>query len=219
MVFVEVPLREGNTEVFLREALKTAEEAKASQELITLSDKEIRDCLHCNWCLRKQEEGKFCIQQDAMTEIYPKLLKADVILLATPVYFFRISGYMACFLDRLRVFDKGNYYGGRLRNKIGGALAVGWFRHAGIEIALLNMLTAFLALGMIPAIPLGSGMMIGAAGLSSEGGTGRFDPKDRLGLLKDEYGLASARRLVQQAIEMSQLIKAGEEALRRGLVK
>ena len=59
-----------------------------------------------------------------MKIIYPKILEADGILLATPVHFGRLSGLMANMIDRLRVFVYGNVYRGQIRNKIGGALAV-----------------------------------------------------------------------------------------------
>jgi len=211
------PIKGGNSEVFLREGLRAIEGVQGvSTELISLSGKEIRDCLHCNWCLRKQEEGKFCNQQDDMTEIFPKLVEADAILLATPVYFRRLSGYMACFIDRLRAFVHGNYYGGRLSNKVGGALAISWVRDAGAETTLLTLLFAFSTLGILPVFPRPG---LGAIGLSSEGGTGKFNPKERLGVLKDKDGLAQSRVLAENAVEMARLIKAGNEALREGLIK
>ncbi len=124
------PIKGGNTEAFLKESLRAAEATgDVKAKLIALAGKDIRDCRHCNWCLRKQEEGKFCAQQDDMVEIYPELLKADALLLASPVYIGRLSGYMACFTDRLRVFAWGNVYRGKLGSKVGGALAVSWGRN------------------------------------------------------------------------------------------
>ncbi len=197
------PIKHGNTEVFLREALKAAEGTGDVQtELISLAGKDIRDCRHCNWCLAKQVEGKFCSQNDDMVEIYPKVLQADGLLLASPVYFHRLSGYSACFIDRLRGFAEGNLYRGKLHNKVGGALSVAWLRNAGVEATLINILSAFMVLEMIP-------VGRGAGGLSSDHGTGKFDPKDKLGVLKDEYGLREARSLGQRIAEVSKLLKAG----------
>jgi len=205
------PIKHGNTEVFLREALKAAEGTGDVQtELISLAGKEIRDCRHCNWCLAKQVEGKFCSQNDDMVEIYPKVLQADGLLLASPVYIGRLSGYLACFLDRLRVFAFGNLYQGKLHNKVGGALSVAWLRNAGVETTLISILSAFMGLEMIPVGPRhGLGALGGAGGLSSDHGTGKFDPKDKLGILKDEYGLRGARSLGQRIAEVSKLLKAG----------
>lgn len=210
------PIKGGNTEAFLKEALKAAEETGGvTTELISLAGKDIRDCIHCNWCLSKQEEGKFCSLKDDVPEILAKVLEADGLLLATPVYSTRLSGYMACLLDRFRVFGHGNYYKGRLKNKVAGALAVCWYRNMGAETALLSLVSAFLVNDMIPVTPhLGLGAPLGAVGLSSYEGTGKFDPQDRLGILKDEYGLASARSLAQRMVEVIRLVKAGEVALK-----
>jgi len=203
------PVEGGNTESFLKESLKAAEKSVGVRtELISLAAKEIRDCRQCNWCVAKQTESRFCSQDDDMEEIYPKILQADALLLASPVYFNRLSGYSACFLDRLRVFVHGKVYGGKLRNKVGGALSVGWFRSSGTETTLISILLGFIVLEMIP-IALGQGR--GAAGgLASEHGTGKFDSKDKLGVLKDEYGLQGARSLGQRIVEVATLIKAGE---------
>jgi Multimeric flavodoxin WrbA len=209
------PIKGGNTEVFLREALKAAENAGAARtELISLASKEIRDCRHCNWCVTKQVEGKFCCQKDDMVELYPKVLQADGLLLASPVYIGRLSGYLACFLDRLRVFAFGNLYQGKLHNKVGGALSVGWFRNLGAEATLISLLSALMMMEMIPVGPQhGLGAPGGAIGLSSGGGTGKFDPKDKLGVLRDEYGLKGARSVGQRVAEVTKLLKVGAQQL------
>ncbi len=205
------PVKGGNAEAFLSEALKAAKETgNVKTNLISLAGKEIRDCRHCNWCLRKQEVGKPCVQEDAMAEIFPEIVKADALLLATPVYINRLSGYLACFLDRFRAFAWGNVYHGKLKNKVGGALAVAWFRNRGAESALLSIVSAFLAFEMIVvAPPEGLGSPYGAAGMSSDGGTGKFSYKNKLGVLQDKYGLKGARALGKRVAEISRLIKAG----------
>ena len=195
------PIKQGNTQVFLEEALRAAKEIEGVEtEAISLSGKDISDCRHCNWCLRKQKDGQFCQQKDDMSEIYPLLLAADGLLLASPVYFCRLSGRMACFIDRLRVFLHGNYYRGWLIDKVGGALAVGWTRHTGVESTLLSLNYAFRALGVLTVYERGA--FLGAGGVSSLDGTGKFVPDDKLGVLKDEYGLKSARRLVRRMVEL-----------------
>ena len=207
------PIKGSNTEVFLREALKAAETTGGVQtELIALAGKKIGDCRHCNWCVGKQIEGKFCAQNDDMTEIYPKLVEADGILLASPVYIMRLSGYLACFLDRFRVFASGNLYRGKLHNKVGGALCVGGLRNTGIETTLISILFGFMVMEMIPVSPRHRLGALGAGGLSSEGGTGKPASEDKLGVLKDEYGLRGARSLGQRVVEVARLLKAGAEA-------
>ena len=208
------PIKQGNTAVFLKATLKAAEEMDGvTTETVFLSGKDISDCQHCNWCLTGQKPGQFCKQNDDMNGIYPLLVEADGLLLASPVYFARLSGRTACFIDRLRAFAYGNYYRGQLKGKVGGALAVGWTRHGGVETTLLSLNFAFSSLGMLIAHERGASL--GAGGVSSLSGTGKFIPDDKLGVLKNEYGLRSARRLARRMVELIKIAKLGREALDR----
>lgn len=116
-----------------------------------LSRMEIGQCRHCNWCIKKQKQGRYCAQEDDMVKVYPALIEANGLIIATPVHFGRLSGATADFIDRLRVFVHGKITGGAMRNKVGGALAVAWLRNAGIETALISVTAAFNELGMASA--------------------------------------------------------------------
>ena len=208
------PVREGNTDAYLDEALNAAAELlEVHIDSIRLADRKISDCRHCNWCLSKQEAGKFCAIQDDMTDIYPLIVGADVLLLATPTYAARLSGYLAVFLDRCRALVLGNYYKKVLTNKIGGALTVSWMRNAGPETALLSIVSAYLMWGMLVATPGDGGCQYGAVGLSSEGGSGKFNRNERKGILNDELGLASARNLGRRSVELARLVRLGRAGL------
>ena len=207
------PIKEGNTELLLKEAINAAREmGEVKTEIITLAGKDIKDCRQCNFCMTKQEEGEFCSQRDDMIEIYPKLLEADALLFASPVYIGRLSGYLATFIDRMRFFCPiiGKYYGGKLQNKVGGALAVSWVRNAGTFTTLLDIIQSFLIFGMIPVSPAAGG--IGATAVSSEEGIGMPNPADRHMVLKDTLGLIQAQSLGQRVVEISRIIK-GEEVM------
>ncbi|MCX5999348.1 MAG: flavodoxin family protein [Chloroflexi bacterium] len=208
-------MKGGNVEVFLGEAIKTAADmGDVRVDLVTLAGKHIGDCHHCNWCLAKQEEGKFCAVHDDMVELYPKILAADVLLLATPAYAARLSGYLATFLDRFRCLVLGKHYRGILGGKVGGALTVAWLRNAGVETSLLSVVSSLLAWGFVVVTPGEGSCEFGAAGLSSEGGTGKFDPKDRLGVLHDTVGMKAAHNLGRRTVEMARTLKAGRAALK-----
>ena len=207
------PVKGGNTEVFLSEALKTAEGlGDVATELVRLIEKRIGDCRHCNWCLSKQAEGTFCCIKDDMLEMYPKIIEADALLVATPTYAGRLSGYSAVFMDRFRALVLGKRYRGVLRNKVGAAMTVAWRRNAGPETALLSVATAYLMWGMVLASPGEGGCEFGAVGVSSDGGSGRFVPEERLGVLKDKLGMASARALAKRTVELARIMKAGQGA-------
>jgi len=202
------PIKGGNTDTFLQKALAFAESSgDVSTQMVSLADKKISDCAHCNWCLTKQKEGKPCSQHDAMEDIYPLVLDADALLLASPVYVARLSGYMASFLDRLRVFAHGNHYKGRLTDKVGGALGVGWFRHGGLETTLLSIVYGFMTYEMIP-VGTGLGCPWGAPAVASRGGTGVFERDIRLGVLEDEFAQRSMELLVHRMIRVAKKVRS-----------
>lgn len=205
-------VKEGNMEALLAEAISQTQQHEGVEgEIINLAGLEINGCIHCNWCVRKQAEGKPCAQEDGMAEIYPKVMEADGLLLASPAHFGRLSGHLANMIDRLRVFVHGNMYKGRMKNKVGGALAISFFRGAGVETTLLSINILFLSLQMLLAT---SGLyQLGAGAFATREGKGRFEKEPRHLVLEDEIGIASARMLVDRMVELARIIKAGQEAL------
>lgn len=201
------PVADGNVETFLQNILKSAKKLDAQTEAVYLSKYDVKDCIHCNFCLSKQKTGKYCSINDGIQEIFEKVEVADIILLLSPVYFMRTSGRMASFIDRLRVFIYGNIVGGKLKNKIGMSAAVAWLRNGGFETTHMTHHFAFLTFEMIPISAQNCISPIGASVVSSPEGTGLFDKKIRLGIEKDSAGLDSGRIIMQRAIELSCLLK------------
>lgn len=209
------PVKGGNAETLLAKALEAAQGMdNVSVETLQVAQGHISDCRHCNWCLAKQVEGKFCAIDDDMTAIYPKLIEADVLLFSTPAYAARLSGYTATFIDRFRAVLLGKHYKGALRNKVGGAMTVAWFRNAGLETTLLSVVSSLLMWGLVVVTPEEGSCQYGAAALSSDEGSGKFDPKNRLGVLKDEAGIRHAQSLARRSVEMARILKAGTAALK-----
>jgi multimeric flavodoxin WrbA len=62
---------------------------------------DVRPCIGCWKCLEMQEPG--CVIEDDMASVYPLLRAADLIVFATPIYWWHIAGQMKVFLDRLEV--------------------------------------------------------------------------------------------------------------------
>jgi len=201
------PIKDGNTEILLQRALEFAGSLDGvTTDMVSLAEKKIEDCKHCNWCLAKQKEGKPCLIEDDMREIYPLVLEADAFLLASPVYIARLSGYMAAFIDRLRPFAHGNYYKDRLEDKVGGALCVAWVRHGGLETALLSIIYGFMSFHMIP-VGTSRYCAFGAPALSSRDGMGEFNKDQRHGVLEDEFGLMAMESLVERLVRVTRKIK------------
>jgi len=199
------PKTMGNVGTFLDLMMEMASEKGLETETVNLSEMNIKHCTHCNYCLSKQTADRYCSLKDDAQTIFEKLEKADIIILASPVYFMRPSGMMASFIDRLRVFIFGNAAGGKLRNKIGISAAVSWLRHGGIETTHLSHLLAFMMLDMIPATAHSCISPLGAASVSSIHGEGEFDPSIHVGIREDKAGLDSAKALVDRALELLEL--------------
>lgn len=91
------PRRNGNSDILCDEFMKGATEAGHDVEKIFLVDKNIKYCTGCGVCNTTHE----CVQKDDMKEILVKLLKADVIVMASPVYFYTINAQMKTLIDRI----------------------------------------------------------------------------------------------------------------------
>ena len=207
-------VKDGNMETLLGEAMTHArQQSDVNAEVIPLWDKEIHGCNQCNWCIRKQSEDQPCVQDDDMKWIYPKLLEADGIILASPAHFGRLSGHMADLMDRTRAFIHGRVFQLPLRNKVGGAMAVSFFRGGGLETTLSSIDLFFLCQQMIVAT--GGLYQLGAGAYSSPEGKGRFAKTPRHMVLKDDYGVLSARALAERIVELSRIVKAGQIAIGR----
>ncbi|HNV64938.1 MAG TPA: flavodoxin family protein [Smithellaceae bacterium] len=200
------PQIKGNVNTFLDYMMKIASERGLETETVNLSKANIKNCIHCNYCLSKQKAGKYCSLKDDAQPIFEKLERADIIIFASPVYFMRTSGIMASFIDRLRVFIFGNVAGEKLRNKIGISTAVSWLRHGGIETTHLSHIVAFLTLDMIPATVHSCISPLGASSVSSRFGEGKFNPSVHIGILEDQAGLDSAKALIDRATELLELM-------------
>jgi multimeric flavodoxin WrbA len=202
------PVKGGNTEVLLKEALRAvASDPEVETRIFNLSGLEISGCRHCNWCIKNQSPEKFCSLSDDMEEMYPALLRAEAVILATPVHIGRMSGLMANMIDRMRVFVYGNAHRGRLTDKVGAALVVGFLRHGGLEMTLSILNSTFALFGMIP---VGRGGMV----LTSLEGKGKVKKGIRHMALEDGLGVLTARGAVQRAAELAKIIQAGKKALR-----
>jgi multimeric flavodoxin WrbA len=201
----------GNVDALLDHALgEYGDDSRFEVRRFALAGAQIGPCRQCNWCMRRQEPGRYCAQDDTMSLIYPELESAHGVIVASPVHFGRLSGATADFLDRLRVFVHGNVSRGVMRNKVGGSLAVAWFRNAGTELTLLTINAAFQALGMVVASPdLG---VYGGAAFSSLDGTGRRSGDEKLLVAQDELGMACARSLAFRVGELAGLLEAGRQA-------
>ena len=99
LIISSSPRKGGNSDVLCEECLKGALDAGHNVEKIFLRDKKINYCTGCGYC--SDNDYTMCSQKDDMSEILDKMQDADTIILATPIYFYAISGQMKTFIDRL----------------------------------------------------------------------------------------------------------------------
>ncbi|MDA8407879.1 MAG: flavodoxin family protein [Deltaproteobacteria bacterium] len=205
------PVKNSNAELILKDALKAIEQDDVQTDFFGVQGKSIKDCIQCNWCMGEQSKEDFCAVRDDLQELYPKVVKADALLVSSPVYLARMSGHLASVLDRLRCVHYGKHWTGGMKHKVGAAIAVSWYRNSGIETTLTSIHWAFLTYQMVIGVP-GSLSTFGGAGLTSLAGTGAFDVKDKHQVLKDEYGLNTARATARSMLALAKIIKAGKRA-------
>lgn len=90
--------RDGNTQRILEPFLEGTRDAGADVETIYLKDKKINHCLGCFSCWVKTPG--VCVHHDDMPEILEKVFAADMLVYATPLYCYSVTGMMKDFLDR-----------------------------------------------------------------------------------------------------------------------
>ena len=173
------PRRNGNTEALLRICLDELKRLGVDVEFLRLSDYRINPCISCRKCLSL---GTCCIQDDMTNTIIPKLLKADIVVIASPVYFNNVSSYVKLFMDRTWCIR------GKLKNKVGGGIVVG--RGYGLEQALMA----------IHAFMLKHEIILGYRGVSAQG----YDVGNAL---RDKRAINDTVKLARRLYELAVKVK------------
>ena len=98
--FLGSPRKNGNTSLLLDKVLDgILSKNNAQSEIVFLQNSNIKPCMGCNSC--KNNEDKTCVINDDMKDIVPKIKKADLIILATPIYWWSITAQLKLLIDRL----------------------------------------------------------------------------------------------------------------------
>lgn len=98
------PRPKGNTAAMVSSFAAGATEAGHQVDVVNVCRKNIHGCLGCEYCHTKG--GGQCIQNDDMQEVYPLLAQAEMIVLASPIYYHGFSGQLQCTLNRIYALDK-----------------------------------------------------------------------------------------------------------------
>ncbi len=99
------PRVKGNTDLLLDEALKGAQSQGSEIEKIIVDKLKIAPCKEYYGCLR---DGN-CVIRDDMDNIYPKLLEADRIIIASPMFFYGVTSQLKALIDRCQAIWARKY--------------------------------------------------------------------------------------------------------------
>lgn len=122
MVVMASPRPKGSSSVLAAEAARGAAGAGALVRTVRLADLSFGPCHACDGCRKPGARG--CVQNDDMKALHADIQSSHGLLIASPVYWFTMSGQAKLFMDRLYVFGAQGYRG--LKGKrIGIILASG----------------------------------------------------------------------------------------------
>jgi multimeric flavodoxin WrbA len=97
LVLSASPRKGGNSDLLCDQFMLGARDAGHQVEKINLQEKNINFCLGCLAC---QSNGGVCAQNDDMAEILDKMVQADVLVMATPIYFYNMNAQLKVLIDR-----------------------------------------------------------------------------------------------------------------------
>ena len=184
------------TALALEEALGAASGAVegVSTRLIELAERDIRGCVACGFCADKLE----CSQDDDFPGLIEALADPALagLIVASPVYMGCLTSQAKAFLDRCVMLRRNGFM---LRNKVGGALAVGGFRNGGQELTIQAIQAAMLVQDMV----------IVADGMPTAHFGGTLWSGGEGGVKADEFGLTTARGLGRRVAQMAARLHRG----------
>lgn len=172
------PRNGGNSEILLKEALKAASNCGADTELIRIQGMDINPCDGCFTC---NKTGS-CHIEDEMQIIYRKLIEADGIIFASPVYFYSVTAQAKVVIDRCYALAAECTLG----NKIGGIISVASsFGH----LEVWNMFNSFCSVNRMIA----ADFVYGYA-------------RERGDILKDRHAMKAALELGGQVVALADTV-------------
>jgi len=192
------PIKDGNCDKAVQEALKAAAElGDVETEFITLADKNIAMCKHCQWCIENMQP---CKVQDDFQMVFEKMKESDGLILGGPTWFATLSPHLLILFSRMRYYV---FFTHALRNKVVGAVTVG-FLGFGMQRALETVETLAWAGNMVS--------VGGASTLSSTRVFGQRPAYLEHGVLDDKYGMREVKMMGGRVVEIARMIKYATEA-------
>ena len=98
------PRKDGNTASLVNAFADEAENLGHSVTVKQIGSMDIRGCRNCDAC-RKTLNGD-CVQNDDMHGIFPLMRECEVLVIASPIYYYSLSGQTHCFIERCYAFER-----------------------------------------------------------------------------------------------------------------
>jgi len=195
------PRKNGNSEILLTKALECL---PCDTEQINLREYRILRCLACDVCgkTKDTDESIPCRLQkkDDAVELWEKIVKANGLIIATPVYFGLPTPLLVDFLNRTRYLRHQNF---RLINKVFGVIAISARRTGGNETTIFSTWYPLIRNAMIPVGNGDKSCQFGVVGWAGARGE----------ILEDEWAITQARDLAERVYDLCRVIEAGIAAL------
>ena len=99
------PRKNGNSDILAEEFARGAREAGHSVEKICLREIELKFCTGCMYCHTRGT----CVIKDGVETLLPRIADSDVLVFATPVYYYEMSGQLKTLLDRANALFPSDY--------------------------------------------------------------------------------------------------------------
>lgn len=101
------PRKNGNSDILAKEFARGAVDAGNSVSIIELRDMDLKFCKGCLYC----QDHEKCVIDDSVKDTLPAVQDADVLVFATPVYYYSVCGQLKTYLDRLNpLFPRKNNF-------------------------------------------------------------------------------------------------------------
>ena len=113
------PRKNGNTRILIEKAMEPLREAGFETAIFQLGGKQVHGCTACGKC-REIQDKQCRIKNDVLNKCITEMLKADAIILGSPVYFADVTTEMKALIDVAGYVSRGN--GHLLKRKLGAAV-------------------------------------------------------------------------------------------------
>ena len=191
------PIKGGNCDTMVQEALKTAAQVPGVEtEFITLADKQVAMCQHCQWCIENRAPCK--IQDDAHM-IFDRIIQSDGLIVGAPTWNVGACPLVPILISRWRYHQFFTY---NFKNKVVGTLTVG-FLGMGLERALEDL----------EVLGRGSGFVVARGwATASAAAFGQRPAYLEHGVLDDKMGMMRVINTATKVVEITRMVKYAMQA-------